>query len=154
MNVRQNGQMSDGKRHFKTSVRRQMLIRPNKGRKKIWLFLMYVWILVIKWRYTIKSVSQDHMPMQSCFCFGMNLPSPEGYHFVNPLLFFCFWTCISKGSFFKKGMNQSANILRMKCTVSEPIDNCYKVHISYFGMAQVSSSELQKKSAARGARLC
>ena len=33
--------MSDGKRHFKTSVRRQTLIRPNKGRKKIWLFLMH-----------------------------------------------------------------------------------------------------------------
>ena len=34
--------MSDGKRHFKTSVRRQTLIRPNKGRKKIWVFLMQV----------------------------------------------------------------------------------------------------------------
>ena len=32
--------MSDGKRHFKTSVRRQTLIRLNKGHKKIWLFLM------------------------------------------------------------------------------------------------------------------
>ena len=42
MNVRQNGQMSDGKRHFKTSVRRQTLIRLNKGRKKIWLFLMFL----------------------------------------------------------------------------------------------------------------
>ena len=32
--------MSDSKSHFKTSVRRQTLIGPNKGYKKICIFLM------------------------------------------------------------------------------------------------------------------
>ena len=32
--------MTDSKRYFKYSVRRQTLIRPNKGHKKICIFLM------------------------------------------------------------------------------------------------------------------
>ena len=59
MNVRQNGQMSDGKRHFKTSVRCQALIRPNKGRKKIWLFLMTA-LIVYKILTVYKEIRGSH----------------------------------------------------------------------------------------------
>ena len=76
---------------------------------------------------TIMPLSQDHVPVQSCFGFGMNFP-----FWKDPKHLLACWKCrvgywqgdgkgIKKKNFLKKGVNhwQAANILRMKHIVSE-----------------------------------